>query len=499
MGIDIEQCRFEPQDCADFEAKLQSNLLCLSSLLRKDGFGIKKPDSALLGAELEMYIINDLGEPVSLNHEILAEADDEQLTLEINRYNLEYNLRPYSLPEKPFQATERDICQQLSKLNNIASEYSARVIPIGILPTLNGSHFGPKWMTDRQRYRTLVEQLFKRRGREFQIDINGDPPLKMEMQDVTLEGANTSFQVHYRVNPKDYASTFNAFQMVTPLVLAVGANSPGLFGHDLWCETRVPLFKQSIDTRIKDRYRWSEPARVCFGQGWVRHSALELFQEAASIFSPLLPICSQQDPFAQLSAGETPSLSELRLHQSSVWLWNRPVYDDVGGGHLRIELRTLPAGPSAVDMVANAAFYIGLAEYYKDKMDSLIPALPFHLAEFNFYRAAQYGLDARIVWPEPERSGCRDQPIIDVLKHCVRHAAQGLQKIGVSDPEIERYLAVIEARIKSGQTGAQWQRNKAAYYHKEQGLSIEESNRRMLEDYVKFSHANIPVSDWPLS
>ncbi|KZY36852.1 MULTISPECIES: glutamate--cysteine ligase [unclassified Oleiphilus] len=499
MGIDIDKSSFAESDYRDFEKKLQTNLSSLSSLLSQTGFGKKKPGSAILGAELEMYIVDSKGEPLLLNQEILDAADDKQLTLEINRYNLEYNLTPYSLSDAPFKSTENEICRQLSKLNDIAAKYEGRIFPVGILPTLDNSHFGPVCMTDRQRYRTLVEQLFERRGREFEIDINGRPPLQMDMQDVTLEGANTSFQIHYRVDPEDYANTFNAFQMVTPLVLALGANSPGLFGHDLWCETRVPLFKQSIDTRIKDRYRWNEPSRVSFGQGWVRRSALELFQETASIFSPLLPICSEQDPEAQMAEGKAPSLSELRLHQSSVWLWNRPVYDDADEGHLRIELRSLPAGPSAVDMVANAALYIGLAEYYRDKMNELMPALPFHLAEFNFYRAAQFGLGARIVWPDPQRSGCRDQPIIDILSQSIDHAEQGLRSIGVEDEEAGYYLSIVKKRLESKQNGAVWQRERTAYYQNEKSYSSDKARKAMLEDYIAYSLDNIPVGEWPLT
>lgn len=498
MGIEINKSKFISSDYERFEVKLKQNIEVLEALMARAEFGQLSPDCAILGAELEMYIIDAQGKPLLLNQELLDLADDEQLTLEINRYNLEYNLTPYGCNDLPFRSTEKEICLQLDKLNKLAQQFDGQVIPIGILPTLGAEHFGPKNMTDRQRYRTLVEQLFNRRGRDFQVDINGLPPLQMDMQDVTLEGANTSFQIHYRVAPEAYANTFNAFQMVTPLVLALSANSPGLFGHDLWCETRVPLFKQSIDTRVKDRYRWSEPSRVSFGQGWVRQSALELFQETAAIFPPLLPICGELDPGKQLASGETPALSELRLHQSSVWLWNRPVYDDAEGGHLRIELRALPAGPSAIDMLANAAFYIGLAEYYKDKMSQLMPALPFHLAEFNFYRSAQSGLDARIVWPEHERSGCQDQPILAVLHKSVAYAKQGLRNIRISEEEIERYMSVIQARLDAKQTGASWQKHCVQHYIKHEQCSNSEAQQKMLETYTRHSLSNTPVSEWPL-
>ncbi|MCB2069375.1 MAG: hypothetical protein KDF67_06925, partial [Ottowia sp.] len=174
----------------------------------------------------------------------------------------------------------------------MAATHGGRIVPIGILPTLRQTDFGPHCITDRRRYHALVQQLIKRRGDRFRIDINGQDPLKLDMADITLEGANTSFQVHYRVEPGAYADTFNAFQLMTPLALAIGANSPTLFGHRLWHETRIPLFKQSIDTRHVDRFSWNEPARVNFGQGWVRRGAQELFREVARIYPPLLPICA---------------------------------------------------------------------------------------------------------------------------------------------------------------------------------------------------------------
>ena len=298
-----------------------------------------------------------------------------------------------------------------------------------------------------------MAQLIQRRGGRFNIDINGEDPLQLEMEDITLEGANTSFQVHYRVNPEDYADSFNAIQLMTPLALALAANSPTLFGHSLWHETRIPLFKQSIDTRQVDRYSWNEPARVSFGQGWARRGARELFREVVRIYPPLLPICAPQSPAQEIAAGRTPSLAELRLHQSTVWLWNRPIYDDADGGMLRIEMRALPAGPTAVDMVANAAFLIGLAEGIRPQLSELLPALPFAMAEYNFYRAAQYGLDARLVWPELGQSGYREQSILRLSRRCCQWPREGLAHLGISSDESARYLRVIETRLARRQTG----------------------------------------------
>ncbi len=496
MGIEITNSEFDPQTFAQFEQKLRDNLSALGQLLDRPDFGQFSDHSPAIGAELEMYLVGSDGAPEAINQLILDDAGDPNLTLELNRYNLEYNLTPYALAQSPFESTEQQLLTQLQRLNDIAARHRGRVVAIGILPTLTIDDFGPANMTDRQRYHALMREMIKRRGGNFLIDINGEQPLKMEVSDLTLEGANTSFQVHYRIAPRDFVNTFNAFQLVTPLALALSGNSPGIFGHNLWSETRIPLFKQSIDTRVRGRYDWHQPPRVSLGQGWARQTPLELFQELVGMYPALLPVCSDEDALQQLAEGKTPTLAELRLHQSSVWLWNRPVYDDADGGQLRIEMRSLPAGPTALDMVANAAFTIGLAEHFRHQIPELLPRLPFRLADYNFHRAAQFGLEANIVWPDSCRSGCEHQPIIQVLEQCIPLARRGLESIGIGRSEIEKFIAVIEQRFESRQTGAVWQRKTAAFYN--QNHSVEESQRLMLEDYMKYSASNRPVSEWPL-
>jgi gamma-glutamyl:cysteine ligase YbdK (ATP-grasp superfamily) len=493
MGIEIDRIRFAPEDYRAFEQRLEENLVALYQLADDPGFA-RGPGS--LGAELEMYLVDADGKPLYANQEILDQANDPQLTLELNRYNLEYNLSPYALSDAPFAATEKEILTKLAYLRQVAADYGGRVVPIGILPTLRQSDFGPHCITDRRRYHALVEQLIERRGGQFHIDINGEDPLKMEMADITLEGANTSFQVHYRVSPRDYADTYNAIQLMTPLALALAANSPTLFGHSLWHETRVPLFKQSIDTRLVDRYSWNEPARVGFGQGWARRGAGELFREVARIYPPLLPICNDRSPAEEIAAGLTPSLAELRLHQSTVWLWNRPIYDDADGGMLRVEMRSLPAGPTPVDMVANAAFLIGLAEGIRPRINELLPSIPFVIAEYNFHRAAQYGLEARLVWPEFRQSGYREQDICSVIEKLMPLAYEGLERIGIDSAETSRYLGVIEQRLARRQTGAIWQQKKLAQL--KQGLPSETALHALLEEIIGHSAANLPVAEWPL-
>jgi gamma-glutamyl:cysteine ligase YbdK (ATP-grasp superfamily) len=489
MGIEINQRAFSSGDHDRFGERLESQLSTLAGLLKKPGFG---QGAQTLGAELELYIVDEDGHPAHLNQELLASLQDPQLTLELNRYNLEFNLSPQHFADKGLYATEQEMLEKIAALSQVADSHRASIVPIGILPTLESGHFGRHALTDRVRYHALVDQLIKRRGSDFEIDIDGPDPLKLQMSDITLEGANTSFQLHWRVEPKDYADTFNALQLFTPLVLAISANSPGLFGHDLWDETRIPLFKQSIDTRQLDPYSWREPARVSYGQGWVRQGALELFEESVRLFPPLLPCLDE----VAGSMTDSPELAELRLHQSTVWLWNRPVYDDAGGGHLRIELRALPAGPTAIDMLAGGALALGLARYYREQMTHLLPALPFTLAERNFYRAAQAGIDAQLIWPRRGQQSLEVKGVLDILRDLLPHADEGLQLLGVSQFERERYLGVIEKRISSGITGARWQRLEVARRQK-QGIERKKALAQMLSAYRELSASNQPVAEWP--
>jgi len=490
MGIEIASVHFDDEDRQHFAARLETQLLALGRCLDRPGFGGGEPS---IGAELELYIVGEDGYPLHDNESLWQSAADPLLTLELNRYNLEYNLHPFRLAGGGLSSTERQMVEKLEFIAALAAERGARVVPIGILPTLRRADFGVDCITDRPRYHALVEQLRMLRGSDFLIDIGGPEPLQLAMSDMTLEGANTSFQVHLRVAPGEYADTYNAMQLVTPLVLAVSANSPGLFGHQLWEETRIPLFKQSIDTRHTHRQRWHQPARVCFGHGWVRRDALELFRQAVRLYPPLLPACG---PGEDGSAG-TPELAELRLHQGTVWQWNRPVYDAADGGHLRIEMRALPAGPSPIDMVASAALQLGLAAALRDEMECLVPALPFYLAEYNFYRAAKFGLDTRVVWPHPRQQGPRERGLLEVLEELLPRADDGLATLGVERAERDRYLGVIERRIAARTNGSRWQR-RCLQRLLEGGSDKDAALHALLDRYHTLASSGQPVAEWDL-
>lgn len=490
MGLEIENIDFSAADFEQFSAKLSDNLAALKQVLSRPDFG---EGDLSFGAELELYIVNRDGEPLQKNQEVIALLDDPQLTLELNRYNLEYNFNPVLIKDGCFAATQKEALAAIAKINACLSQWDGRVVPVGILPTLQQSDTGYHAMTPLRRYQALTKELTELRGGPFTIAIEGEDTLQLAMDDVTLEGANTSFQVHLRVPPKEYADFYNALQLVTPLVVAMSANSPTLFGHRLWHETRIPLFKQSIDCRPKDGMH-PIPARVNFGNNWIRSSAYELFAESALLYRPILPICHEEDSLSVVRAGGTPRLHELRLHQGSIWQWNRPVYDPVDGGHLRIELRAFPAGPSIVDMLANAALAIGLAKSLQSSIKELLPAIPFAYCNANFYRAAQKGMDAELFWPSTRQSQPEYFSVPSILKTLLPKLPDSLAAMGFLKEDFSGLLEVIAERLETRQTGAQWQLNKLRELGKD--MHRREALLAMLHLYQANSDANIPVAQW---
>ncbi len=490
MGLEIDKTDFTASDFEHFGTRLRDNLKALEIVLARPDFG---EGELSFGAELELYIVDKDCRPLHINQEIIAKLNDPQLTLELNRYNLEYNFNPSLIKDNCFAATEKEALAAMDKINGAAADWGGQVVPIGILPTLEQSDTGYHAMTKLPRFEALTKELTDIRGGPFTIAIEGEEKLQLAMDDVTLEGANTSFQIHLRVPAAEFADFYNAMQLVTPLVVAMAANSPTLFGHRLWQETRIPLFKQSIDCRPEDSLN-PIPARVNFGNNWIRESAYELFAEAALLYRPILPDCSEEDSIAIAKAGGTPSLHEMRLHQGSVWLWNRPVYDPTGAGHLRIELRAFPAGPSITDMLANAALAIGLAKLMQPSIKQLLPAIPFTYAIANFYRAAQKGLSAELFWPSLTQSQPEYKTVPEILKDLLPQVPEQLAAMGFVGSDYEPLIRVIEERLATGQTGAQWQLNKLAELRKE--MHKREALTEMFKQYQSNSAANKPVAQW---
>ena len=496
MGQAINQTEFNKEDYLKFSDKLQDNIHILEKILNRKDFG-EGPMS--IGAELELSIIDKAGKALCINTDLLQQLDDPYMQPELNRFNLEFNLPHTDFANSAFTTLENHIKKQLGTLNEVAKTHQAKIVSIGILPTLDMNDFGPACMTDLPRYHTLANGIKQLRGEPFQINIAGQQLLEIERDDLTLEGANTSFQIHLRVPPKDYVNTYNAVQLVTPIALALSANSPFLLGQRLWDETRVVLFKQAVDTRksADKNSRRKMPARVNFGTGWVRKSALELFAESVALFEPLIPILHEEDPKACLQKGDMPKLKEMKLHQSSIWQWNRAIYDHHDAGHLRIEMRALPSGPTPMDMLANTVFLVGSALSLQKHIDKILPSFPFQFAEDNFYRAAKHGLHAKLLWPTGTPEFPKETSIADIVSRLVPQATEALIEYGLAEKEVMHYMSIISDRIEANMNGSIWQNHLFEQYNKT--LSREEALQAMLNRYLEEQSQNRPVSEWSLS
>jgi hypothetical protein len=492
MGIAIDRERFDESDYARFAGRVAAELEALRALLARPGFGVG-PRS--LGAELELSLVGADLRPLPRNLETLAGTSDPRLTVEVDRFNLECNSFPLPLAGRPFEALGRELDGMLAEVRRAAARQGARVALVGILPTLRPGDLADSAITDLPRYRALSAGIRRLRRAPFRVRIDGEDPLEIACRDVTFEGANTSLQLHLRVAPAEFARIHNAAQIATAPVLAAAGNSPLFLGHRLWEETRVALFKQAVDERGALPEGWHPPARVSFGHGWVREGAYELFAEGIALHPPLLPMVGPEpDPLGRVRAGDTPTLEALRLHQGTVWRWNRAIYDPTQGGHLRVELRALPAGPTVADMLANAAFLIGLTLGLATEVDWMLPSLPFEHAHRNFYRAAQHGLAAPLLWPAREAPSPRCIPAAELVPQLVPVARRGLVEAGVEPAEAERHLAVLEGRLAAGRTGARWQR--AALGALERRMRRRTALAALLERYLEESEGGRPVADW---
>jgi gamma-glutamylcysteine synthetase len=341
------------------------------------------------------------------------------------------------------------------------------------------------YLTPKARYLALSDRLTHLKQGPFSVDIRGIENLSMDSHEVTLEGVNTSFQVHLRVPYDRYVATFNAAQLVTPLVLALSANSPFLLGKRLWHETRIALFKQSIDYRNHHTNQWRQPSRVNYGLGWLRQSPYEIFSEGVALYPTMLPEEIDDRPLSDFCA--------LRNHMGTIWSWNRAVLDAGVDKHLRIEFRTLPAGPTNIDMVANLAVMVGWTTALADSVEHYITKLPFNYAEFNFYSCAQHGLQSNVIWPQQHQHQLTERRVTEVIADMLPLAAEGLRSIGVSQPDIDLYLGVIEMRLARQQTGAQWQLD--AYSRLAKTHDHSTTLRQVVAEYSNHHLSGVPVAE----
>ncbi|MCB0588567.1 MAG: CBS domain-containing protein, partial [Phaeodactylibacter sp.] len=415
----------------------------------------------------------------------------QAFTTEIGRYNLEANLDPFDLDGQAFQKTESQLREILGILYKEGQRRNALPILTGILPTLRRCHLELKFMTPQIRYSILSEAMRRRRGSDFEIHIQGTDELIARLDSVMFEACNTSWQMHLQIPPETFAEQYNWAQWIAGPVLATCSNSPILFGRELWHETRIALFQQSVDTRSSSNHLRNKLSRVGFGQGWLTGSAANLFKDNISRFPLLLTGEIKENALEILENGQVPQLRALRLQNGTVYSWNRPCYgiSDTGYPHLRIENRYVPAGPSLQDEMANFAFWIGLMKGMPERYGALCDKLPFQMAKDNFYRAARSSLCSVFNW-----NGQQIPAPTLVLEKLLPIAEDGLETVGLDSREIDHHLGIIERRALLRQNGALWQlrnfRKLADCYGK--GAAVQELTSAIMER----QRADIPVHEW---
>lgn len=489
MGEEVKRTTYNREHRREYRRKVRLCLDVFETMLARCSFDSEQP---LTGMEIECNLVDADYQPAMSNRYVLDAIGDPAYQTELGAYNIEFNVPPRPLPGHTALDLEKEVRASLNDAENKASASGSHIVMIGILPTLMPRHLSEGWMSESTRYTALNESIFDARGEDIPINISGPEPLSWQAASIAPESACTSMQLHLQLAPADFAANWNAAQVLAGPQLALAANSPYFFGHQLWSETRIELFTQSTDTRPEELKTQGVRPRVWFGERWIT-SVLDLFQENVRYFPSLLPEVSDEDPAAELAAGRTPHLPELRLHNGTVYRWNRPVYDVVDGRpHLRLENRVLPAGPTVVDMLANSAFYYGLVHSLSHAEEPLWTKMNFAAARANFLAAAKYGIDARLHWPDLGEVTTQDL----VLGTLLPMADEGLRQRGVDAEVRDRFLGVVEGRARAGRNGASWQVSTVQALEAG-GLSRPAALAEMLRRYCEHMHANEPVHTWP--
>ncbi|MFD7720383.1 glutamate-cysteine ligase family protein [Streptomyces sp. NPDC059814] len=496
MGEKVVAGAFDLSDRQRYRRKLHQCLEGLGRLLAERRFDRPRD---LMGMEIELNLAGSDGMPRMLNGQVLERIASRDFQTELGMFNLEVNIVPHQLAGRVLDQLAEELRTGLGYADRKAGEVDAGIVMIGILPTLGSGDMVRANLSDVDRYALLNDQMVAARGEDFSLDIEGVERLVCTSGSIAPEAACTSVQLHLQVTPERFADVWNAAQAVAAVQVALGANSPFLFGRELWRESRPPLFQQATDTRPPELQNQGVRPRTWFGERWIG-SAYELFEENVRYFPPLLPICDEEDPLRVLDGGGVPRLQELVLHNGTVYRWNRPVYGlSDGVPHLRVENRVLPAGPTVADVIANAALYYGLVRALAEESRPVWTRMPFAAAAENFDTACRRGIDAELLWPRPGRSGGLTRvPVVKLVRdELLPLAAAGLDAWNIEPADRDRYLGIIEERCKRRTNGASWQTDT---YHRarDAGLDREAALAAMTRRYGELMQDGEPVHNWPV-
>jgi CBS domain-containing protein len=472
----------------EFTHAMLKDLRALERMLRD---GLFETGARRIGAEQEMFLVDSAWSPAKAALAMLARLEDPHFTTELGQFQLEANCDPQEFTGDGISRMEKQLNFLVGNARKAAADLGFQVVLAGILPTMRKTDLSLDNMVPSPRYLALNKALNDLRGGSFEFSIAGLDELSIEHDSVMVEACNSSFQVHYQVEPANFARMYNIAQVLAGPIMAISANSPLLFGRRLWAETRIALFRQAVDTRGPTNHLRDSEARVSFGTRWVKSSVLEIYQEDIARFRTLVGTDLDEDPLALLDRGELPMLKALRLHNGTVYRWNRACFG-MGNGkaHLRIENRVMPAGPSVLDQVANAALWFGCMAEMGATEEDVSRRIDFDQAGANFYTAAREGIASQFEWLDGKDLSAQQL----VLEHLLPKAEAGLRRNNIAPADIERYLGVIETRVRAGRTGARWALSSWNAL-KGQATAGERSNA-LVAATIQRQLSGRPVADW---
>jgi len=447
-----------------------------------------------IGAEQEMFIVDAACGPASLALEILDRIDDDRFTTELGLFNLEANLSPHEMRGDCLRRMEQELDEVYAHARKTARKVHADIALVGILPTLTLEHLTLESMVPSTRYRALNDAMRALRGEEFQFAIDGIDQLSIKHNNLMLEACNTSFQIHFQVSADEFAKLYNIAQVVTAPLLSAAVNSPILLGRRLWHETRIAVFENSTDTRSTVHQARGQHPRVHFGDRWIEESVTEIFKEDIARNRIVLTTETETDPMEMLERGEIPSLNALRLHNGTVYRWNRPCYgvkDNVA--HLRIENRVIPSGPTVLDEMANAAFFYGLMSGMSQQYPDIRKEIRFEDVKTNFQTAAREGIRAQLNWFDDSYLPAKQL----IEEQLLPLAREGLQELDIDQDDIDRYLGVLQARVGKRRTGARWALE--SLENMNESGTRDQRMRCLTGSLIEQQSSGLPISEWKLA
>lgn len=478
MGKEVKSSGYNSQEIDEFKERLREETELLKTWFDSQNF---ETEGFKTGIELEAWLVDENMLPDPYSTEYLKKLNDKKVVPEIALFNFELNSDPHEIDDHVFSKLEDEVTKMWKKCEKVARQENKHSLLVGTLPTLRPNMLSMEYLSPQNRYAIMNDRVMQLRGGQpLYIRLEGKDNLYMYMDSVIAECAATSLQIHLGVTQAKAKRYYNASQIASSFLIAVSANSPYFFGKELWDESRIAVFEQAVALESDVEGQEESVKRVTLGNGYIKESLFELFEENAKLYPILLAEKKSQDPS---------DLEHLNLHNGTIWRWTRPIIGTGKDGKpsLRIEQRTPSAGPTVIDSIANTAFYIGLVDYLANMEIPPEDCIDYHEVVHNFYKASRQSFFCKVMWVDGKLHDIRD-----LLEYTIYpNVKTALLKRGIAEEQVEKYLDnIILQRIKKSVNGAIWQK---AFIHMH-GKRFQE----LLEVYSRNQYSGKPVHTWEI-